>query len=564
MAPGSGYSLSEVVPAGWEQFSATCSDGSPVSNIDLVPGESVTCTFVNRKLGRINVIKDAQPDDPQDFTFTAGGGLSPTSFQLDDDGGPVNNPINWVYTFDGLSPRGGYSVSETVPAGWVLSSATCSDGSSPANISVSPGEIVHCFFTNRKRGSITIVQDTQPDDPQDFSFTAGPGLSPSSFQLDDDGDDLNGLAHTRVFANVAPGTYFFNQVAVPGWLRESVTCSDGSPLDAVNVAPDEHVTCTFVNSRRGRIIVRKDARPNSVQDFDFTTGGGLSPSAFQLDDDGNENNALTSTRSFIVDAGSGYSVDEAPVPPDWTLASASCSDGSPVSNIDVAAGETVTCTFVNNGLVVGTYPRPKGATPLRVSLVPAYRQCSAPNRTHGPPLAFPSCSPPDTTSTSVTIGTPDANGAAANSMGSVRYEVVSTPGGADDTDVTIQASVTDVRCKPGTTTCGNSNAASGSDYTGQLLETINLRITDTLSGDSATMVDIPFPATLSCASTASTAIGGQCGVSTSIDAVVPGAAPEGARAVWQLSQVQVFDGGPDGDTSTTPNTLFMVQGYFTP
>ena len=46
------------------------------------------------------------------------------------------------------------------------------------------------------------------------------------------------------------------------------------------------------------------------------------------------------------------------------------------------------------------YARPKGATPLRVPLVTAFRQCDAPdavppngtpNRTHGPPLAYPSC-----------------------------------------------------------------------------------------------------------------------------------------------------------------------------
>ena len=39
------------------------------------------------------------------------------------------------------------------------------------------------------------------------------------------------------------------------------------------------------------------------------------------------------------------------------------------------------------------YPRPKGATPLRVSLVPAYQECTSPDKTHGAPLAFPSCSP---------------------------------------------------------------------------------------------------------------------------------------------------------------------------
>ena len=41
------------------------------------------------------------------------------------------------------------------------------------------------------------------------------------------------------------------------------------------------------------------------------------------------------------------------------------------------------------------YPRPAGASPLRVSLVPAFERCVEPNRTHGPPLSFASCAPPD-------------------------------------------------------------------------------------------------------------------------------------------------------------------------
>ena len=40
---------------------------------------------------------------------------------------------------------------------------------------------------------------------------------------------------------------------------------------------------------------------------------------------------------------------------------------------------------------------------------------------------------------------------------------------------------------------------------------------------------------------------------------------EGQRAVWELGQVQVYDGGADGDADTTgDNTLFAVQGTFTP
>jgi hypothetical protein len=41
-----------------------------------------------------------------------------------------------------------------------------------------------------------------------------------------------------------------------------------------------------------------------------------------------------------------------------------------------------------------SYVRPRGATPFRVPLVPAYSQCTNPNRQHGAPLAFGSCNPP--------------------------------------------------------------------------------------------------------------------------------------------------------------------------
>ena len=53
-------------------------------------------------------------------------------------------------------------------------------------------------------------------------------------------------------------------------------------------------------------------------------------------------------------------------------------------------------------------------------------------------------------------------------------------------------------------------------------------------------------------------------MSTSADAVVPGIAQEGRRAIWDLGKVRVLDGGADGDTQTGPNTLFAVQGVFVP
>ena len=282
MPPGGGYSVAETVPSGWDQSSAICNDGSPVSNISVSAGEHVSCTFTNNKRGTIVVVKDAVPNDAQDFAFSAGGGLTPSSFSLDDDSdGTLSN----TQTFTNVAVGSGYSLSETVPSGWSQSSAICSDGSPVSNIGVSPGETVTCTFVNNRRGRIVVVKDAQPNDAQNFSFTTS-NLPPGSFQLDDDTDPA--LSNTRSFDDLVPGSGYAVSESVPsGWDQSSATCDDGSPVSNINVSPGETVTCTFMNKKRGQIVVVKDAVPNDAQDFSFTAGGGLSPTSFQLDDDNN-------------------------------------------------------------------------------------------------------------------------------------------------------------------------------------------------------------------------------------------------------------------------------------
>jgi Tol biopolymer transport system component len=209
------------------------------------------------------------------------------------------------------------------------------------------------------------------------------------------------------------------------------------------------------------------------------------------------------------------------------------------------------------------YPRPKGATPIRVPLVPAYQQCTSPNRTHGSPLAFPSCNPPDQTSSYLTVGTPDANGAGANSSGYVRFAV--GPGdprtGTDEADVGIKVSLSDVR-----------NKSDLSDYTGELAEQTSIRMTDkynavtgAIATDPATVEDVSIPIAVPCAASASTTIGSDCNLATTMDTVIPGTVTESKRSVWELGPVQVFDSGADGNPfSLADNTLFETQGVFVP
>jgi hypothetical protein len=216
-------------------------------------------------------------------------------------------------------------------------------------------------------------------------------------------------------------------------------------------------------------------------------------------------------------------------------------------------------------LAGATHPRPISATPLRVSLVPAYEQCASPNRTHGPPLDSPSCNPPAQTSAFLTVGTPDANGAEANSVGNFKLRV--SP--ESDPNVIFTSTISDVRCTSKTSSCGNANDADGRDYTGELAGTATLRITDHLNGPSgteaATVRDIPLPFNLVCTNTADTSIGGVCNINTTCPLVKEcSTVRNGDRTVAGIGQIQVFDGGPDGFVGTDDNTLFMNQGVFIP
>jgi plastocyanin len=549
VAPGSGYTIGESTPAGWDLSSATCDDGSPTFNISVGPGEVVTCTFTNVKRGRIVIVKDAVPDDPQDFSFTTSGGLSPASFSLDDDS---NGTLSNTQTFNNVA-AGTYSVSEQPTSGWVQDGATCDDGSTTASISVAAGETVTCTFTNSRKGQLVVVKDAQPNDAQDFSFTAGGGLSPSSFQLDDDSDGT--LSNTRTFTSVDPGSGYSVSETVPGgWDQMSATCDDGSPVANVSISAGETVTCTFTNRKRGQIVVVKDAQPNDPQDFSFTAGGGLSPTTFSLDDDADA--TLSNTRTFAnVVPGSGYSVSET-LPANWSQSGAACSDGSPVTSIDVSAGENVTCTFTN----IRGYARPKAATPVSIPFVNAYNSCGSTNRSHAAPLTYNSCNPPVQSSAFVTTGTPDANGKAAGFIGNVLMRAISGDVGtpADEADVSVDVHVEDVR----------QTANVNNDYTGQLGVELPMKITDRNNGPSGTEIGTVQEASLvvpvPCVGTSGSTIGGTCDVSTTLDSVLPGTVIELKRANWELGQLLMLDGGPDGLVSTNDNTVFARQGVFVP
>lgn len=162
------------------------------------------------------------------------------------------------------------------------------------------------------------------------------------------------------FSGLEPGVYGVAEdtAKLPaGWRLRGVACvSDMQEAEAaaaidpaeITLRGGETVTCTFTNTFAsvppppptpgGRIVVVKETLPDGA-DQAFTFTASWSTAGFTLADG-------QSSSSGELSAGT-YSVAEQ-LPAGWTQQSASCSDGSPVGAIALAAGETVTCTFVNS------------------------------------------------------------------------------------------------------------------------------------------------------------------------------------------------------------------------
>ena len=82
---------------------------------------------------------------------------------------------------------------------------------------------------------------------------------------------------------------------------------------------------------------------------------------------------------------------------------------------------------------------------------------------------------------------------------------------------------------------------------------------------AGTVADVGWGPVVPCTSSPSNTIGSTCALTSSFNALIPGSVQSGARSIWELGQVSVFDGGPDGDGDTvSDNTPFLRQGIFVP
>jgi hypothetical protein len=233
--------------------------------------------------------------------------------------------------------------------------------------------------------------------------------------------------------------------------------------------------------------------------------------------------------------------------------------------------------------LTNNYARPKAATPIRIALLPAYKQCNSlgptnfPNTRHLGAKTTPSCAPPIPESNYLTVGTPDFNGQVANSVNYVEMKAFCNGGApgenppcsttaGDQLDGQITVSLTDVRCSGTSGSCPNGPL---SDYVGNLLFSSVARVTDKYSGGNgaATLLDFGVNFQIPCTTTGSASVGSTCSTTTTLDSFLggPSVITEGKRGVWNFETLRIYDGGSDGVAQTFgDNTVFMVSGLFFP
>ncbi|MFL5732398.1 MAG: collagen binding domain-containing protein [Chloroflexia bacterium] len=271
-------------------------------------------------------------------------------------------------------------------------------------------------------GTIVVHKQTDPDGAAGtFGFTTASGLTPPTFNLQDNG--------VITYSLVQAGTYSVSESDSSGlgFDLSTVTCSATTGSSAstsvvtrtasINLQANGLVDCTFTNRQRGHIIIDKVTDPSGdPTSFPFTLTGGPSTlnQSFSLTD------VATPHDSGPLLAGSGYSAAET-TPSGWDQASATCSDGSPVGNISVSAGETVTCTFTNRArALINIHKQDDNGNPLQGAVFTLF--------TDNAPLAGPPPHGAEDTATATTCTTGATGDCSMTNLIPGQYWIVETAG----------------------------------------------------------------------------------------------------------------------------------------
>src|SRR3989344_1396284 len=260
LAPGE-YTISESSPEGYQLI-----DIDPSTTTEVSAGATTTVTVTNRQIsltGSLTVTKVVE-----------GGELGVQDFALYVDGFSVTSGVATT------TAAGNHEVSEGSEDGYEASFGGDCDGS--GNVSVPAAGSATCTITNTwlgtGSGTIVIIKDTEPNDPQDFYFTIEDEEGGDSFHLDDyneeeeEGYEDQSLPNTKTYEGMPAGTYTVTEGEDSFFDLTYIVCDDPTENSAtstedraatISLSAGETVTCTFTNTGEtpptsGGIVVIKN------------------------------------------------------------------------------------------------------------------------------------------------------------------------------------------------------------------------------------------------------------------------------------------------------------------
>lgn len=398
--PAGTHTISEEQQTNYHFVSVVCDNQRQVTQAEsftltVNPGDNITCSFTNaRDTGKLKVIKYIDPStDDGKFNLLVNGEVKASNVGHEGSTGYITLPTS----------EDDYMVSETAGTGTDLDDYTAEfsgDCDKYGGVTIAKDQTSVCYITNTKKAKITVVKEAYPyNDPQSFDFTfepyeeeepceiyllevienpcddAGPFdyYEESDFTLDD--NDGETYSDREEVEGLTPGTYKITELPVSGWDLTNIDCDygDDNPRGVgygdnswlVYLEPGDDLTCYFTNVKRGSVTIVKDSRPNSDQEFSFEHNlTGVESENFTLVDDGENTEASSKTFTNVLPG--SYGITEIDTK-NWREANFSCdNDDEEIelftneliseewfeNRIFVGPGQNVTCTFVNESLVL--------------------------------------------------------------------------------------------------------------------------------------------------------------------------------------------------------------------
>ncbi len=387
-AAATATTITEGIPAGYALASATCtglgSGGTAVPNLATgalvldaaatAAGSNIACTFTNTKLPTVTLTKISN-GGVGGFTFTGNNGWASQTITTVTSGTGVSGALQTLTTAATST-----TITEGIPVGYVLVSATCSGlgsgGTAVPNLATgalvldaaatAAGSNIACTFTNTKRPTVTLTK-TSNGGVGGFTFTGNNGWASQTITTVTSGTGVTGALQTLTAAATATT---ITEGIPAGYALASATCtglgSGGTAvpnlatgalvLDAAATAAGSSISCTFTNTKLPTVTLTKISN-GGVGGFTFTgTNGWASQTITTL----TSGTGVTGALQTLTAAATSTTITEG-IPAGYALASVTCtglgSGGTAVPNLAtgalaldaaaIAAGSNIACTFTN-------------------------------------------------------------------------------------------------------------------------------------------------------------------------------------------------------------------------